>query len=229
MGILIKREVYYFYLKKPLIIFLTLILVLFITPSLFYPLYSLPNDSSPLISVFHKLIPAILIILLGMQSVGTQFYAEKINRNIEVLLALGYEPIRIWLCKVISIAIVVYSLYLIGLLFSFMILSYISSKIIPIKGAASFINLLFFSPLLGLSALGLNGVLQLILDDIRILNVLVIIFSFIFLFFLPQILKIIPLTEILQYFPLLSLLASGFLILILFLILKKTPTEKYLQ
>ncbi len=229
MRILIKREISYFYLKNPLVIFLNVILILFITPSSIFPAFTSQNDIGSVATVLHKLIPTMIIVLLGMQLSGMQFYREKINRNLEVLLALGYKPTKIWFCKMVSIWIIIYLLYLIGLLFSFAILPFISSKIIQCKDFSFYLNLFLFSPLLGMSILGLNSVLQLLLTDIRVMNLSLIIFVFLFLFFLPQIAKFIPLAEFVEHFPILSISLSLFLMLISLIILRVTPKERYLQ
>ncbi|MGB9722107.1 MAG: hypothetical protein ACPL28_11605 [bacterium] len=228
MRVLIKREITYFYLKNPMVIFLNVILVLFVIPSSMFPVFMSQDDIGSVVSVLHKLIPAMIIILLGAQLTAMQFYREKINKNFEVLLALYHDPVKIWFCKMVPLWIIIYFLYLIGLLFAFTILPLIASKVIQCKDFSFYLNLFLLSPLLGMAILGLNSVIQLLLDDIRVMNLSLIIFVFLFLFFLPQISKLIPLIKFLEQFSILSISASVFLIIISLVILKISPTEKYL-
>ena len=229
MKVLIKREINYFYLRNPLIIFLNIILVLFIIPTSLFPVFSFQSDFGSVASFLHKLIPGMLIVLLGIQLTSMQFYREKMDRNVEVLLALGYDPVKIWICKMVSVWMMVYLFYLIGLLFSFTILPIISPNIMQGKQFMFYLNLFLFSPLLGLSILGLNSVIQLIFYDIRIINLSIILGIFLFIFFLPQISKIIPLAEFLKHFSVVSIFASAILIFISLTILKIIPEERYLR
>jgi len=230
MKTLIKREFVYFYLKSPLVIILNIILIFFILPSSTYPIFASGPEPKGIISILDKLLPGMIILLLGTQCLTMQFYKEKINRNIEVFLGLGFTPIKIWFCKMASIWTVIYLLYLIGILLSLIISRFIIPSENLYRGDLSFyLNLFLFSPLIGLSILGLNGIFYLILDDIRIINFLIILFVILFLFFLPQISKIIPITNILSHFPILSILFTLFLVFLSFTILRLVPTERYLQ
>lgn len=228
MLILIKREINYFYLKNPLAIILSLIITLFVLPTSIFPIFSAPIDNNPVISVIYKLLPAMFIVLLGIQSSSMQFYREKVNRNIEVFLAMGYEPIKIWFCKMVSIWIILYLVYLVGLIFSLSILPIITSKTIQPEQCDLYLCLYLWSPLLGLSIIGFNCVVQLVIEDIRVINFSLILFVIFFLMFLPKISKIIPLAELFKHFSVISILVSGLLLLISLAILKLTPREKYL-
>jgi len=229
MKVLIKKEIDYFYLKNVLVIFLNIILVLFIVPTSLFPSFSFQKDCGHVASGLDKLIPVMLTVLLGIQLTSMQFYREKMNRNIEVLLALGYKPVQIWICKMVSVWIMVYLFYLIGLLFSFTILPIISPNIMQGKQFPFYLNLFLFSPSLGLSILGLNSVIHLIFDDIRIINLSLTLGVFLFIFFLPQISKIIPLAQFMKHFSVVSVLASIFLIFISLTILKIIPEERCLR
>ncbi len=229
MKLLIKKEIHHFYLKNPLVVFLNIGLVLFLVPTSIFPVFSIHSNISSVALGLHKIIPAMLIVLLGLQLTAVQFYGEKMNKNLEVLLALGYDPIKIWFCKIVSIWMMIYFFYLIGISFAFVILPLISSEIMQSKQFTFYLNLILLSPLLGLSILGLISVVQLYFEDIRVINISLTLGIFLFIFFLPQISKIIPLAGFIRHFSVASMLISAFFVSMSLVILRVIPTERFLR
>jgi hypothetical protein len=229
MITLIRREISYFYLKSPLVLILNLLVILFILPARLYSIFRVQVEDN--ISLVIQLLPAVVILLLGMQFLVMQFYREKVNRTIEVLFALGYSPFKVWFCKIVSIWIVTYVLYVIGILFSLGLVTVVfPTNILHHRDLLFYLNLFLFSPPLGFAILGISGVLHLILNDVRIINVGLIVLAILFFSFIPKISHIIStlIAIITTFFPLVSILLSALLIGVCWMILNITPAEKYL-
>ena len=233
LKILIKREIVYFYLKKPVVILLSFVILMFVLPTSSYPMFYLKAKSQNTALILSALFPAIIIILIGQQSLWTQIYQEKVKRNIEIFLGLGFSPLKIWLAKIISMAIVNYILYLICMMLTLFGLSIIAPINIQYLWDAIFLtNLFIISPLLGLSILGVNGMLYLLFSEVRFVNLLLIIVTFFFFFFFRKISGIIVVKNMFNfvvYHPFMVVVFMIFSIFICSTILRIVPTERYLQ
>jgi hypothetical protein len=229
VGTLIKREFITFYIKSPLATLVKLGIVLFISPSIVFQMKAFGQKPEGIIIV--ELFAIALTMLIGMQNLAVQFYREKLIRNIEVLLALGFSPFRVWLSKMISIWIVVYVLYLIGITCAFFVGNMLVGLDSLIHIDALFLLIvLVFAPLIGFSMLGFLGVLQLVLSDVRMVNLVTMLGAILFLVFVPRFAHVIPLVTIAtSLFPFISIVVAGCITFVSWGLLRIVPPEKYLQ
>jgi len=230
MKTLIKREFVYFYLKSPMVFILSGFLLLVIVPPIFCSILYSGIFEGIILMVSEQLLPVMIILIIGIPFLSMQFYKEKIERNIEVLLGIGFTPFQVWLCKIISIMIAIYFLYSIGVIFSFILSMFISPSNTMYNGNLIFyLDIFLFSPILGFSVLGILGILYLVLRDVRIINVTVMLFVILFSMLLPRIPNVIPIVRIFtSHFSIISILFSIFLIFLCWFILKVVPPEKYI-
>jgi len=214
----------YFYLKYPFNTFTSFLFTLVVLSSMIFPFFY--SNSKPRVSdfAFEEDFFIIIILMLGVNFLIKQFHEEKKKRNIELLMALGFSPIKIWLCKMITIWIITYSFYLIGILFLLIIPKFIfPSEILCDKNLIFYFNLFLFLTFIPFSILGLVGVLYLIFEDIRAINILIILF-FPFLIFLLFIFK----KFFFFYSFLIRIIFTIFFLSLSFIILKLVPKERYL-
>ncbi len=234
MKELIKREIRYFYIKKPLN-FLWLIFLNFIFLSakgLTGAEEILPSDPEyTFTKAFSLLLPMFIFAFISGMSMDEIVHKDKVKKYFEVLMAAGFSPFKILLSKIISLILILYFLFIFSF-FLFVFLFIFSGKPLSkvfFEGKLYFINFLIFSPLLGISLIVLQSLFYLIFKDQRSASL----FSFLSFGFLGFFILFIALASpydffliiFLPFFSLLSLFSS---LLFTYFLLKLIPPEKYL-
>ncbi|MEO0291146.1 MAG: hypothetical protein ABIM58_04800 [candidate division WOR-3 bacterium] len=234
MKSLIKREIVYFYIKRPLNF-----LWLFILNMIFFSAKGLatPSDISPsspeytFTKCFSLLIPLFIFAFIGGMSMDEIIHKEKVKKYFETLLAFSFSPFKILLSKIIASFIVLYSVFLFSFLFYVFLLKLSGSGFQKIffEGKLYWINFLLFSPLLGISILNLEALFYFIFTDQRTSSLLSF-FAFGFIsFFILFLALASPYDFFLIFFlPIFSIVSFIGSILTIFMLLKIIPPENYL-
>ncbi len=179
LNALIKREIFEFYINRKTGILIILILAIVVVPFAMYGISPvLAREDYPIF--LKELILSISFVFVSI-SLGTplvieQFYKDK--SNLPVFFALGFSPLEVWLGKICVLGVVTYGLNLIALLPSLVMLK---SMVLNFN-TIILITLFILSVFIGVSLLGLQGILHFILKDVRLLNVIFILPFFLFFF-----------------------------------------------
>jgi hypothetical protein len=185
---LIKREMKETYLKRKAGLVIQFVVGMVVVPTAFYPIYVGVNragGSPGARSVMFGIFPVFIVVALGVPFLIEHFYKDKMKRNTELLLALGFTPFQIWISKVTALAVFAGSCYEIAIVFSLVTFQMFTQTGVGFSlGPARMLNLFLLSPLLGMSLLGIKGLLHFLFKDIRLLNILFILpFVLLFMFF----------------------------------------------
>lgn len=153
------------------------------------------------------------------------FYRDRMRGNIEVLLALGFSPLKVWLTKILAVFMMNYPLYLFCGLVSLFINLILKSLLISEEKIFLY---LFISPLFAFSIMGIKAFLHFFFQDIKLLNLF---------FVLPFVIFVILFNYSIKFFSLISFNISLFLIIAVFIcfliifllviILKILPKENF--
>jgi hypothetical protein len=188
LNALVRREIKETYWKRKTGSLIQFTLAIVLVPTAFYPiLLGLNRPGMPfsarsfLLGVF----PTFVVVALGVPFLIEHFYKDKMKRNIELLLALGFSPFKVWLAKVTALAVFAGACYEIAVILS--LVGFNTTTRFDVSTSLTYwdlLNLLLFSPVLGMSLLGIKGLLHFLFKDIRLLNVLFILpFVLLFVFF----------------------------------------------
>lgn len=120
MKSLIKREIVYFYIKRPLNF-----LWLFILNMVFFSAKGLAtsSDISPsnpeytFTKAFSLLIPLFIFAFTGGMSMDEIIHKEKVKKYFESLFALSFSPFKILMSKILGLVLVLYSIFIFSFLF----------------------------------------------------------------------------------------------------------------
>lgn len=112
MKNLIKKEIKEFYQKEPLSLGVSIAILSFILSTIFP---SFQNFKNPTISESLSIIfPIAIIILASDFHLVRQFYKDRIEGKIEILMCMGYSPVRIWLGKSIVLCLMLYLIFIVS-------------------------------------------------------------------------------------------------------------------
>jgi ABC-type Na+ efflux pump permease subunit len=169
---LVKREVRETYWKRKTGLFIQLATGMVLVPTALYPMLRLADASgpAPAHSLLLGIFPVFIIVAVGVPFVVEHFYKDKLRRNTEVLLCLGFSPLEIWSAKIAAAGAFSLGSYALGVILCLGWLKSHGQSIPPLTRWAA-LNLLMLSPLLGIAMLGVKGVLHFLLSDIRLLNI----------------------------------------------------------
>jgi len=235
MKELIKREIIYFYIKRPFtflwLLFFNLIFLL--AKGLTNVQEVSPSDPQYTFTrAFSLLIPLFIFAFTGGMSMDEIIHKDKVKKYFEVLMATGFSPFKILLGKIISLVFVLYFLFILSFLLWISLLITFGTSLDKIffEGKLFWVNFLVFSPLLGVSLLVLESFFYLIFQDQRSASI----FSFLSFGFLGFFILFIALASPYDFFliiflPSLSFFSLIFSFLFTCLILKLTPPERYLS
>ncbi|MEN3043744.1 MAG: hypothetical protein ABDH37_00805 [Candidatus Hydrothermales bacterium] len=236
MKKLIKRELFYFYLKRPFnfLWFYLLNLVFLLAKGLTTPQQDLPcspDSQYTFTMAFSLLIPLFMFAFFGGMSMDEIIHKEKIKKYFESLIALSYSPLKIILSKIISLILFLYFIFTLSL-FTYVLIFILSGKgfeKIFYEGKFYWLNFLVFSPLIGISILNIEALFYFILKDQRTSSF----FSFFFFGIISFKILFIALASpydffIMFFLPIFSIISIIGSLLTIFVILKIVSPENYI-
>ena len=226
MKILIKEEIFRFYIKTPFSLILSFFLFLIFLPIIFFPIIVLNFKSINFTTSFF-----IIPIIFGIASnqLLDFFYKDRINKNFEIFLSLGFSPLEIWFSKIVVIVGTIYLLYIISAILNLIAFPLLFPEFLRYVSFMYFLNIFLFSPFLAFSLLALFSLLYLIIYDIKSFQPLTILLFILFIFLLSHFIKIIGSIKIPDiYFFISIIFLSLFFWFLSFLLIKKIPLEKYI-
>jgi len=231
VSALIKREVKETYWKRKTGLIIQLAVGAILVPTALFPMLGTTDMAKPAAttqSVLLGLFPVFVIVAVGVPFLIEHFFKDKMKRNIEVLLGLGFSPLEIWFAKIAAAGVFSLGSYVLGVILGVAWLKYDGAQM-PSLPPWGILNLLMLSPLLGIAILGAKGLLHFLLSDIRLLNIAFVL-PFVALFvFMRSILGFLGITSVDDRVISVMLLAGSIcLFSVSALLLKSLPKERWL-
>lgn len=228
---LIKREVKETYWKRKTGLVIQLAVGIVLVPTALYPVLrisDMPGPGPAAHSVMLGIFPVFIVVAVGVPFVIEHFYKDKMKRNIEVLLSLGFSPFEIWAAKIVATGAFALGTYCLGVALCLAWFGSNGMAVLSLPGWGV-LNLLMLSPFLGITMLGAKGLLDFLLNDIRLLNIAFILpFALLFVF-IRSILGFLGITSIDDRVVSLVLLAASVCVFsITVLLLRFVPKERWL-
>lgn len=176
---LLKRELKEFYIREPFSIIVAFGILSFVF-TLFIPeiaIVQIPSVRMLLIFIT----PITIMMLFASPLLYREFYRDIIERKIEVLLGIGLSGIQVWFAKIITLGIVLYTMFITGFICGDIISIFTGNGTLWSAGLSGleWIIFLLISPLVGLCIVAFIGFLFLSIKKVVIVTYIPMILFFI--------------------------------------------------